>query len=127
MSPRRVVSIATLVATASVLAGCASEGPRPTEEITRARTLVNQAEQANAQRYAPAEMQAARAKMESAEDAADEGQNTTARRLASEAALDAQLATARASSSEAQRAAKELAEGTEQLRREAERGAGQPR
>jgi hypothetical protein len=89
--------------------------------------LVNQAEQANAQRYAPAEMQAARAKMESAEDAADEGQNTTARRLASEAALDAQLASARASSSEAQRAAKELAEGTEQLRREAERGSGQPR
>ena len=126
MSPRYGVIIATL-ATASVLAGCASQGPRPTEEITRARTLVNQAEQANAQRYAPAEMQAARSKVEGANDAADEGQNITARRLASEAALDAQLASARSASGEAQRAAKELAESTEQLRREAERGMSQPR
>ena len=101
-------------------AGCASQ-PRPTEEITRARTLIEQAEKAGAQRYAAADLDQAREKLKQADDAANDGKNDVARARATEAAANAELAGARATSGEAQKAAAEVQNSTDTLRREADR------
>jgi hypothetical protein len=101
-------------------AGCASQ-PRPDAEITRARTLIEQAEKAGAQRYAAVELDQARNKLRLANAAADNGKPDEARARANEAAADAELAVARSQSGEAQRAADEVQKSTETLQREAER------
>jgi hypothetical protein len=112
----------TVVAAIGVLAaaGCASQ-PRPDAEITRARTLIEQAEKAGAQRYAAVELDQARNKLRLANAAADKGKQEEARARANEASADAELAVARTQSGEAQRAAEEVRRSTETLQRESER------
>lgn len=104
-----------------VAAGCAGEPERPIEQVTRAQTLIDQAEKAGAQRYAAADLERARDKLRAADQAADKGKQEMARQLATEAALDAELAAARAATGEAQQAAQELEKGVETLRDEAAR------
>jgi hypothetical protein len=115
--------VATFVTacTALLIAGCATKVERPTQEITRATTLIEQAEKAGAQRYAAAELQQARDKVAQADAAATEGKGELALRLATEATLDAELANARTASGEAQRSAEEVRRSTETLREEATR------
>ena len=100
--------------------GCASE-PRPTAEITRARTLIEQAEKSGAQRYAAVELDSARNKLREADALAKQGENDTARARANEAAAAAELAVARTSSGEAQKSAEEVQKSTDALQREATR------
>jgi membrane-bound lytic murein transglycosylase len=119
MSVRNGFLIAAAVSLLSV--GCAS-GPRPTAEITRARTLIEQAEKAGAQRYAAVELDSARNKLREADALAKDGENDSARARANEASAAAELATARISSAQAQQAAEEVQKGTESLQREAARG-----
>jgi hypothetical protein len=111
------------VTLAALVAGCASS-PRPTAELTRAHTLIDQAEQSGAQQYAPADLKSARDKTGAAEAAADKRDTVAAQRLATEAALDAQLATARAEDAKAQRSARELNDSLDTLRSESARKAG---
>ena len=118
---QRHLMIAAL-ASAAVAAGCASKPPRPTEEMTRAQTLVDQAEQGGAQQYAAAELTQARQKLQMADDAADKGKTDVAARLASEATADARLAVARTNAGKATTAAGEVSQSVETLRREANRG-----
>jgi hypothetical protein len=47
------------VVAAACVGGCATQGPQPTEEMTRARALIEQADKAGAQRYAAADRQRA--------------------------------------------------------------------
>jgi tetratricopeptide (TPR) repeat protein len=101
-------------------AGCATT-PRPTAEITRARTLIEQAEKAGAQQYAAVELDQARSKLRLADAANNEGKREEARARANEAASDAELAMARTNSGEAKKAADEVQQSTETLRREAQR------
>jgi hypothetical protein len=101
-------------------AGCATT-PRPTAEITRARTLIEQAEKAGAQQYAAVEMDQARNKLRLADAANHDGKNEEARARANEAAADAELAMARTNSGEAKKSADEVQDSTDTLRREAER------
>jgi hypothetical protein len=103
-----------------VAAGCAST-PRADPEITRARTLIEQAEKAGAQQYAAVELDHARDKLRLADAANKDGKGDEARARANEAAADAELAMARANSGEAKKAAQEVHESTETLRQEAER------
>lgn len=109
------VGILTLAALA---AGCAVQPPRPTEEMTRARTLIEQAEQNGAQRYAAADLQEARDRLQASDSAASKGDTRDAQWLATEASLDAQLASARAQSGKAQAAANEVNQGLDTLRGE---------
>jgi hypothetical protein len=102
-------------------AGCATSG-RPVAEITRAQTLIEQAEKAGAQQYAAVELDQARNKLRLASAAAEDGKNDEARAHANEAAADAELAQARATSGEAAKAAGEVQKSTETLQRESERG-----
>jgi hypothetical protein len=96
--------------------------PRPTEELARAKTLVTQAENGGAQRYAAADLDRARTKLQQAEAAAEDKDNDVARRRANESAADAELAVARTRSGDAQRAAGEMEKSVETLRQEANRG-----
>jgi hypothetical protein len=104
-------------------AGCATESPQPTEELTRARTLVEQADRAGAQRYAAADLQRAHDELANAERANSDKKYLDARRYAESAAVDAELASARGGAGDAQHAAHEVVQSNETLREEAARGA----
>jgi hypothetical protein len=102
--------------------GCATHGNPPSEELTRARTVVEQADRAGAQRYASADLQRAHDQLSNAEKANGEKKYYDARRYAESAEADADVASARASAGEAERAAHEIMQGNETLRQESERG-----
>lgn len=107
---------------AACLGACATQGPQPTEEMTRAKALIEQADRVGAQRYAAADLQRAHDELSNAERATGEKKYDDARRYAESAAADADVATARASAGEAQRAAHEVMQGNETLRQESDRG-----
>ena len=118
-----VRTLISAVALAGVLAGCAAEGPPPHEQMTQARTLVQQADKANAQRYAAADVQRAHDALNSAERNFGERKYNAARADAESAAVDAEVATARAEAAEAQHAATEVTRGNTTLKSEAQRDA----
>jgi hypothetical protein len=107
-------------------AGCASEGPPPHEELTRAQTLVDQADKGPAQHYAAADLQRAHQELTAADSAQSAHQYDAARRYAEAAAVDADLAAARGQAGEAQKAAREINSGNQQLHNEADRAADSP-
>jgi hypothetical protein len=113
--------IAVLIAAALLVAGCATPSERPTQEMSRAQTLIEQAEKAGAQQYAAVQLQQARAKLEQAQAADREGRHDEAEQRATEAAADAELAMALTNSGEAQHAAAEVQQSVETLREEAQR------
>jgi Domain of unknown function (DUF4398) len=112
--------IAVLIA-AALLAGCATQSERPTQDMARAQALIDQAEKAGAQRYAAVQLDQARQKLDLAKAADQKGRHDDAQQRATEAAADAELAVAMASSGEAQRAAAEVQQSVETLREEAQR------
>jgi hypothetical protein len=118
----RSTAIAAAV-TALAICACGSNEPRPTEELTRARVLIDQADKAGARQYASADLQAARDKLRRA-DSIVEQDTKAARRLAVQASLDAELAAARTRSGKAESAAEEIAASVSTLRDEAARGGG---
>lgn len=116
MSPSsRFLTYALLVALAS---GCASAPPKPTKEYTQAQSLIEKADKAGAQRYAAADLQAARDKLQASKKAAEEGNAEEASRLASEAALDAQVATARTASGKARQAVEQATRSSQAARQQ---------
>jgi len=100
---------------AIALVGCAST-PRPAEELARAKSLVQQADAANAQRFAADELTDARDKLQEAEKADTAKDYDVTRRRANEAAADAELASALARSRQVEQAANEQAQSIEALR-----------
>lgn len=103
--------------------GCATQGPKPSEEMTRARTVIEQADKGNAQRYAAADLQKAHDELHDAEKANDARKYDEARRDAEAAEADADVANARGSAGDAQRAARELQKSNATLENEANRNA----
>jgi hypothetical protein len=126
MFPRITTLSAIALTAAAIVAGCATEGNIPTQQLTQARTLVEQADKANAQRYAAADLQRAHDELSSADKAVTDRKYEDARRYAEKAQVDADLASARASSGEAQRAALEVNRSIESLKQESERHANDP-
>jgi hypothetical protein len=121
----RTVTLSTMALVACGLgAGCATQPPVPSEQLTKARALVEQADKADAQRYAPADLQRAHDELSNAEKAVSDRKYADARRYAEDAQVDADLASARASSGEAQRAAQEVNRSIESLRQESQRQTG---
>ena len=106
--------------------GCATEGPKPTEELTKAHSVVEQADKGNAQRYAAADLQRAHDELNSADRAVAEKKYNDALSFAQRAQVDADLANARGNSGEAQKAAQEVTQGTESLKQESERNDNGP-
>ncbi|MBP6251556.1 MAG: DUF4398 domain-containing protein [Rubrivivax sp.] len=110
-----------LILCMAVLTACASTGTPPVAELSRARTLISQAESAGALRSAPVELMAARDKLGRAEAAVREERYALARQLAEAAEADALLAERRTRAEKAQSAVAELERGNATLRQEIER------
>jgi hypothetical protein len=105
---------------AAVLALGACATPRhEVAEVARAHTLVDQAEQAGAQQYASADLEAARNKLQQANDKRTDHDDAV--RLADEAGADAEVAIARARAGKAQAALAQVNAGNDTLRQEASR------
>jgi len=115
----------TVLAAAAIAAGCASQ-PKPTEEMTRAKTLIETAEQRGAPQYAGVELEQARKKLGDAEVASNTGKQEVARRLAVESSLDAELAAAKASAGQSEHNAAEVDQSIATLRSEANRNSTPP-
>lgn len=121
MRRRSGLTTAAVLAISAATVGCATQGPKPTEEMTRARTLVEQADRSGAQRYAAADLQKAHDELSNADRANADKKYEEARRFAEAAAADADVASARSAAGEAQQAARELAKSNETLRQESDR------
>jgi Domain of unknown function (DUF4398) len=115
--------LVTSAAVGLFAAGCATQGPRPNDQMTRARTLIEQAEKSEAQRYAAPDLQRARDELNSAQVADAKGDYNAAFAYAESAAADADVAAARASAGEALRAARDARQSNSVLQQESERAA----
>ncbi|HEY6484656.1 MAG TPA: DUF4398 domain-containing protein [Steroidobacteraceae bacterium] len=115
----RLVIPATLLC--GVVVGCATEGPRPSAELIRAQTVVEQADRSGAQRYAAADLQRAHDELNNAQQADAQKKYDDARRYAESAQADANLATARASAGSEEQSAQQLARSNQLLRQESNR------
>lgn len=117
----RLIPLAAMVG--SLCVACATQGPPPSGEMTRARTMVEQADKAGAQRYpdAATDLQRAHDELSSADLAMNAKKYIEARRYAENAAADAELASAVASKGDAVRAAQETRKSNETLREEGAR------
>lgn len=103
------------------LAACGTTPPPPETELTAARAAVEQAGDADAAEHAPGPFTLAQDKLARAQDAMEQEDYTTARRLAEQAEVDAQFAAAEARSEVARARAEELRESIRILREEIER------
>src|SRR6476619_3430095 len=122
MSLRTFVSAATGTLVCLAAVGCASEGPKPTDELTKAHVVVEQADKGGtAQRYAAADLQRAHDELSDADRLSAQGKFNEARAQAQRAAVDADLALARGNSIEQQKAAEDVATANDTLRQEIER------
>ena len=115
---------AGVLAVAALLAGgCASKGMAPVSQLATSRVAVTEAEAAGAREYAALDLLSARDKLNKAEAASREEKYEQARRLAEEAEVDARLAESKARTAKSQRAAAEVQDSINALRRELERKA----
>jgi len=116
------VRVLAAAALATIVAGCATAPPRPSEAFLRAHAAIEQAERSGAAEFAPAYLSAARDKLAQAEGESSRSQTTVhAVRLADEARVDAELAAERARAKKAEVAANEVDKSVDALRVEAER------
>ena len=115
-----LLTAGTLVAVTSF--GCASEGPKPTDELTKAHVVIDQADKSGtAQRYAAADLQRAHDELSAAERLSAQKKYDEARAQAQRAAVDADLALARGNSSEQQKAAEDVVKANDTLSQEIQR------
>jgi predicted transcriptional regulator len=117
MSPVRIF----LIGTALSLASCASKPPVPSEQLAVSKAAIEQAQQAQANNYAPVELRQAQDKLSQAQAAVQQENYEAAKRLAEQAEVDARLAETKAHSTRAQNAVAEINESIRALRLELER------
>jgi Domain of unknown function (DUF4398) len=121
MSFRMLVLSASGALVCVVGAGCASEGPKPTDELTKAHTVIAQADKGGtAQRYAAADLQRAHDELSDADRYDAEKKYDEARAFAQRAEVDADVAVARGNSGEAQKAAQDVGQANNALQQETE-------
>jgi hypothetical protein len=122
MSFRTFISATTGTLVCLAAAGCASEGPKPIDELTKAHTVIEQADKAGtAQRYAAADLQRAHDELSDADRLNGQGKYDEARSFAQRAEVDADVAVARGNSGEQRKAAEDVAKANDALRQEAGR------
>jgi hypothetical protein len=115
-----LLTAGTLAAVTS--SGCAGEGPKPTDELTKAHVVMEQADKSGtAQRYAAADLQRAHDELSAAERLSAQKKYDEARAQAQRAAVDADLALARGNSSEQQKAAEDVVKANDTLSQEIQR------
>lgn len=120
-APMKALTVFALAA-ALALAGCASKEKAPaTADVAVSKNALESATSSGAAEHAPAEMMAARSKMQRASAALAAKDYETARALAQEASADAKLAQSKANSAKAVAAANALQEDIRVLREEVDR------
>jgi hypothetical protein len=119
----RTFSLITTGALACLLAaGCESEGPKPNDELTKAHTVIEQADKGGtAQRYAAADLQRAHDELADADRLSGQGKYDEARGFAQRAEVDADVAVARGNAMEQQKAAADVAQANNTLQQETQR------
>jgi Domain of unknown function (DUF4398) len=106
------------------LSSCAGKPPATTvSQMSQAELAVQQASKSKAPDYASLELYTAREQFAGAQEALHQKEYTQARRWAERALVNAQLAETKAEAEQARRAAAELRQSIEALRREAEQSA----
>lgn len=113
-----ITFITAFIAVALLAAGCASSGDAPVQQLARAESSIDIAEQSGAREYSAAALDEARDKLMVAERASSEEDYETAYQLATEAELDAEFARAKASRVKAENSLEEIQQTIETLRRE---------
>jgi hypothetical protein len=122
MSLRRYVLITTGALACALAAGCATEGSKPTDELTKAHTVMELADKGGAaQRYAAADLQRAHDELSEADRLSADGKYTDARAHAQRAEVDADVAVARGNAAEQQKAADDVAKSNGALEQETQR------
>lgn len=101
----------------AMLVGC-SGVPVPKEQLAVSQSALNEATRSGAPEHAPAELRAAREKMDRASQAVKDHDYELARRMAEQAEVDARLAQAKANSERARLAAEQVQQSLEILRQE---------
>lgn len=116
---------AAVAAFAVALSGCASQrsDEQPPAAFFQAEASIQQAEQADAQRYASHELNLARQQLQEARNARQQGELARAERLAAQAQVDAELAAAKAGNEQLQMVVQELRASLDTLRQELNRSA----
>jgi len=107
-----------VVVCGSLLAGCASSPPAPPSELAVAASTLQDAERAGAVQYAPVELNRAREKVASAQNAMRQENYQDAQRLAAEAEADARLASVKAQAAQAEQALSTVRQDQNVLRNE---------
>jgi hypothetical protein len=119
---RTIILSTTGALLCAVAVGCASEGVKPSDELTKAHTVVEQADKGgNAQRYAAADLQRAHDELSDADRYDAQKKYDEARYFAQRAEVDADVAVARGNSGEAQKAAADVAQSNSTLQQETQR------
>ena len=108
----------SLLASALVLAACATPTPPPTAEMAVATAALAHAVSAGAAEFAPADMAKAREKMSRANSALSAKDHDTALGLAQQVQIDAQVAEAKAESAKARKSADAMREADRALSEE---------
>lgn len=122
MSLRTIIYCSTGALLCAAASGCATEGPKPNDELTKAHTVVEQADKAGTpQRYAAADLQRAHDELSEADRFNSQGKYNDARAYAQRAEVDADVAVARGNSAEQQRAAADVLKANEALQSESNR------
>ncbi len=111
----------TLLFATLTLVACASAPVPPTESLALASEAIADAEQANARRYAGAELEEANRLLANARKAVEAERMTEADRLAKQARVAAELAIARTEAAEAAAINREMKRGAEALGEEMQR------
>ena len=109
---------------ALALGACASMPP-PTSNMQAAHQAIAGAEQAEAARYAPAELSQARAKLAAANTAVSAQRMTMAARLAEESRAEAELPTSKSAQVKAETANDDMKRSTRILINEMQRSSGE--
>jgi len=117
---------AGLMGALMLIAACASTPPAPDSALDAAKVAISNAERADANRYAGAELGEARQKLALAESAVREESMILAEQLAQQSRVQAELASARTAAAKAAEVNKEMERGADALTEEMER-AGEPR
>jgi hypothetical protein len=117
---------AALAGVLAALGACASTPPAPESALDAAKVAITNAEKADANRYAGAELGEAREKLAQAGGAVQQEQMILAEQLAQQSRVQAELASARTGAAKAAEVNAEMARGAAALKEEMQR-AGEPR
>ncbi|MDV3504574.1 DUF4398 domain-containing protein [Marinobacter sp. M-5] len=122
----RIGLFTTVLLASLTLVACASAPLPPTESLNMARESIATAEQAEARRYAGAELEEANRHLTEADKAVAAERMAEADRLARQARVAAELAIARTEAAKAAAINREMGRGAEALDEEMQRQGEQP-